>query len=506
MTTSPQTGTVEEATHLRAALKAAGYLLGPIAEALDLEDETEAIRSFPLARAKAGTDPRLVTLIAWFLSGEAMDPAEVCEAMGGMSEKRLRELGLATGGPASNPGMLRAAVRLQPWSAPGGEDIWLLTDQPACNHDLEDDYVLSISQSALLLERFTIRRQFERVLDMGAGSGLHALLAARDASAVVATDVIGRALDMCRWNAWLNGLENIETRVGSLYEPVTDETFDLVLSNPPFVVSPGKQWAYRDGGLSGDGFSREAVRGAASHLAEGGIGMVEVNWIIENMKDTEARLGQWCEGLGCDVVVLRRHITSPRQYAVVWSAPNRGDDLDAYRAELQRWMDTFEHRGVVGIGGGVVVLRKRMVEPGINGDSGSGNWMVTFDSPSPGVGSGEVVERLLAAHTRLNDGRPLGSEILVATEHSVEETLLPDKASSRYATASATVRLHPPLRFTMEADRLDLEILVRCEGTTPLTEIAAMVARAHKVEDPGFVDVVEQRARVLMGLGFLRVA
>src|SRR4029079_19686558 len=117
----------------------------------------------------------------------------------------------------------------------------------------------------------TPRRRVRRALDVGTGGGAQALLAAGTAEQVVATDLNRRALAFTRVNAGLNGLANIDTRLGSLFEPVAGERFDLIVCNAPFVVSPETRFVYRDGGLAGDELSARVVAGAAAHLARGGI-------------------------------------------------------------------------------------------------------------------------------------------------------------------------------------------------------------------------------------------
>ncbi len=74
-----------------------------------------------------------------------------------------------------------------------------------------------------------------RALDLGTGSGLGAVFAARRGFRVVATDLNPEAVRCVRLNALLNRLEDrIEAREGDLFAPVAGETFDLVLFNPPF--------------------------------------------------------------------------------------------------------------------------------------------------------------------------------------------------------------------------------------------------------------------------------
>ena len=72
----------------------------------------------------------------------------------------------------------------------------------------------------MLLHSLTPRRPIERALDVGTGGGIQALLAAQHARHVVATDVNPRALAYTQLSAALNGLENVEPRQGSLFEPI----------------------------------------------------------------------------------------------------------------------------------------------------------------------------------------------------------------------------------------------------------------------------------------------
>lgn len=74
-----------------------------------------------------------------------------------------------------------------------------------------------------------------RALDLGTGSGVGAVFAARRGHRVVAVDVNPEAVRCVRLNALLNGLEDrIEARRGDLFGPVAGEAFDLILFNPPF--------------------------------------------------------------------------------------------------------------------------------------------------------------------------------------------------------------------------------------------------------------------------------
>jgi HemK-related putative methylase len=74
------------------------------------------------------------------------------------------------------------------------------------------------------------------VLDMGTGSGVCALFAARYARQVVAVDINAAAVRCARVNALINQCEEkIEVLQGDLFAPLAGRRFDVVLFNPPFL-------------------------------------------------------------------------------------------------------------------------------------------------------------------------------------------------------------------------------------------------------------------------------
>ncbi len=83
---------------------------------------------------------------------------------------------------------------------------------------------------------------FESALDIGTGSGAIAIALAAEglAKSVVATDVSQDALDVARANAEACGQPGIDFRRGPGTLPVAGETFDLILSNPPYLSE--RQW------------------------------------------------------------------------------------------------------------------------------------------------------------------------------------------------------------------------------------------------------------------------
>ena len=107
-----------------------------------------------------------------------------------------------------------------------------------------NDLVLDISEnvyepredSFLLADNLKVSVGGE-VLELGTGSGLQAILAAKQGAKVVATDINPEAIECARKNAEENGVE-IEFLVGDLFEP-NEKKFDLIIFNPPYLQKDG---------------------------------------------------------------------------------------------------------------------------------------------------------------------------------------------------------------------------------------------------------------------------
>jgi release factor glutamine methyltransferase len=112
-----------------------------------------------------------------------------------------------------------------------------------------------------------------QVLDMGTGSGVCAVLAARRARRVVAVDINPAAVRCALINAALNGVEHrVQVRQGDLFAPVAGERFDLILFNPPFLR--GRPRDDRDRAWRSLDIAERFAAGVPAHLAPGGAALV----------------------------------------------------------------------------------------------------------------------------------------------------------------------------------------------------------------------------------------
>lgn len=283
------------------------------------------------------------------------------------------------------------------------------------------DHVMPVGGATRTLAALAAYGADERVLDVGTGCGYHAILAALCGARVTATDVSARALGYARFNAALAGAE-IDFRRGSLLEPVRGprsdpadavdsadslsaarERYDVVVSNPPFVITPEAARAdgvrtYRDGGREGDSLLAELVGELCSVLAPGGRAWMLGNWEIKASDAALDRPFGSASDLSCDAApdrqldavpdwargpaawirddldawVIQREVLAPPDYAEMWLRDGGQTPRDrGYEKAYAAWLEDFARRGVVGVGMGYISVR---APAGESGERESGDW------------------------------------------------------------------------------------------------------------------------------------
>ena len=269
---------------------------------------------------------------------------------------------------------MRALFDVRPHAAclpDGDHDWWVISDlgEAQTGRPLAADHVLGIGGATLTLLGMTVREQVDSALDLGCGCGIQALYLATHASRVVATDVSARACALTQFNAALNET-TIDVREGSLFEPVAGETFDLIVSNPPFVITPDSVRGtaglleYRDGGMDRDNLIAVILRDAPSCLNVGGTLQMLANWEIPASRDPDTQWAQrvdaWLEGLPVDAWVVQRDVLEPARYVDMWIRDSGGQLMP--RADYDRaftsWLVDFRRAGTGAIGMGFVALRR----------------------------------------------------------------------------------------------------------------------------------------------------
>ncbi|MFZ7089255.1 DUF7059 domain-containing protein [Curtobacterium sp. RRHDQ10] len=365
---------------LAADLAAAGFTVQGLDElwgaeaaaALHRGNRTPAIRALG-----ARPSSPLSTLARLFLLGQAAGRLDAAAGLPSVGVEALVATGLVT----TDGDVVRPAVDLRPYAYvddAGAGSWWVVSDlgELSLGGPLGEEHVLGIGGASTTLSGLMVPVHVERVLDLGTGCGIQAMHASRFADRVVATDVSQRALDIARFNVALNGIDNVEFRLGSLFEPVAGERFGRIVSNPPFVITPRAEgvpaYEYRDGGMVGDALVETVLRGLAEHLEPGGTAQLLGNWEHRSGQDGLARVAAWFDGAAgadgrapfggsaaLDVWVVERERQDPASYAETWirDGGTRPGTPDSERL-MGLWLDDFAERHVIGVGFGYVVVRR----------------------------------------------------------------------------------------------------------------------------------------------------
>lgn len=366
--------------------------------ALHRGHRTPALRALAVAGPSARS-----TLASLFVLGTAVSRAECEEALPRLGVAGAVELGLV----GVRGGMIQASVDLRPYSFTdlrGSAQWWIVSDpgELALGHELPEDHVLGVGGASLTLSSLMLPGRVGSVLDVGTGCGIQALHASRHANRVVATDISKRALHCAAMNAELNEISGIEFRQGSLFEPVANEQFDHIVSNPPFVITPRAQgfpeYEYRDGGMVGDALVAAFVEHCGEYLTPGGVAQLLGNWEYRAGEDGLERVRGWVSAsrIPLDAWVIEREFSDVVDYAETWIRDGGVTDIAHQDRLLGPWLDDFESRGVDAVGFGYLVLRRSLDSPTLHRYERLHGPLGNNDA-----GLGAAVEASISAHDAL---------------------------------------------------------------------------------------------------------
>jgi methylase of polypeptide subunit release factors len=399
----------------------------------------------------------------------------------------LVRLGLAT----EDGGQLVPRARIVPT-----EGVYLAFDTFSHGEHDPPGWVASFTPTAYWLASLTPRRHVHRALDIGTGNGVHALLAARHADEVIATDVNPRALAFTQISAALNGMDNVETRRGSLFEPVADETFGLITCNAPYVISPKARWQYRDAGYPGDEFSRLVVTSAAAHLEDDGFASVLVSWLAASEDEPDEHVREWLEGNGCDAWILGLAGSDPVDHAAGWN-DHLSSDPAAYEEALDEWTSYFAGLGAGWISeGGVVMHRRAGDRHVVRADA--------VDEDELEYASDQIERVFRALEAIAHDG----DAVLDGRFRLVDDAQFDQELDRTGAVTSTTLLLDEGTCPEWELSVETAAVLVALDGATTLDQAVARVARREdlsKREAGELRDEMRDLARDLFEVGALEL-
>ena len=467
----------EDIRRLRAVLDAAPFSDEGVSESLGVRGARAVASSDrpQLLRATARGTP-LDTFIRLFLMGEAVDADAARRAAAPMDV----EVWLRAGLLSVQGDQVSAAFQLLPFQSLVLAFDWSFRRGTA----LRPDYVMGIGSSSLSLANATVRRPSRGTVDLGTGCGFQALLAARHSEHVAAVDLNPRAIGLASFNARLNDVPNVEFLQGSFFEPVEGRLFDLVVSNPPFVISPESQYVYRDSGTRGDAVSHDLVRRVPAFLHEGGYCHILFNWAHYADEDWRSRLAGWFEGTGCDAWVLQSDTLPAAKYASLWIQHTEPGDCEQFVRRHQQWMDYYQRERIEAVSGGFLTMRRR---------SGAANWVRIDDTPEQVLGpAGDSIVHGFEIHDFLeaasDDRWLLDRRLTVSPDVRLVQQLKP--SAGGWNVIQARIELTRGLAYVGEVDSYMAELIARCDGHcrlgTLLEEMAARLGQdADVVVPPG---------------------
>lgn len=464
---------------------------------------------------------KVAVLTALFMLGEPVGAAALETALPRTGVAGALAIGLVVPTQsASGEQRYAPAVDLRPHEAEdahGSVRWWVASDlgELVTGQALAPDHVLGIGRAGLTLAALTPRKPVETALDLGVGCGIQTLYLLRHVRQVVATDISTRALEFTAFNVALAGVDSarVQLRQGNLLEPVAGQRFDLIVSNPPFVITPPSVrqaglplMEYRD---AGGPILPVLVRGLEDHLNPDGVAVMLGNWEHREGTSWRTSVNQWI-GKSLDAWIIQREVQDPVEYAAMWLrdgglTPERSGV--AFENALAAWQEDFDSRQVSGVGMGYLVFHA----PSVAATSGPGGtalegqtaleepasdvaapgavvepWRVLEEVPTSGQGAlGEHVAQVIAAHEALrglDDAQVAALKLRTASGLSKEEALTPTPVPT-----APVIRQAEGFGRVIAVGMPEVALLSASdEGLLTVAQIAAAVASLTS-EDPAAV-------------------
>lgn len=476
---------------LRTALTSGGFTWDDVTSRIGAAGSAGLARNSTIPAATTLDDDVQSTLIALWLLQQAVPLPATERALPGLVPDLVAAGLLTVSGDT-----VRARVELKPYAADDWTG-WVCAD-PTPGLDGRPvhpraDHVLSVSGASQTLTEMTIPDRVGAALDLGTGCGVQALHLARQASRVVATDLNPRTLDLASVTLGLNEV-TADLRLGDLYAPVADEAFDLIVTNPPFVMSPvgGERLVYREGSLPGDDLVRRVIVEGADRLAPGGTLQVLANWAITAEPWAE-RLTGWIGPTGCDALVMERERLDVFGYIEIWLADAGLETGAEYERRYRAWLDYFSGLGITEIGMGWIALhRGESATPDIVCES----WPHSVHQPVGPAISQRWERRRLATGPVEN----LLAQAWVVADDVRQETLGHPTAPDPEAIV---LRQSSGFGRAMRLDTVTAAFVSACDGDLPASRIVAALASLFEHSPADVLAEVLPVLRDLVADGFL---
>jgi methylase of polypeptide subunit release factors len=488
---------------LGADLRSAGYTNDGVGELLGADGGAAFSRgqwwSAMRVTDRVGAEQqRLAVLVRLFLLGVDETPERLERAVPTVGVDELINSGVVA---ATEHGAVRALLDVRPHSD-GSRDFLVVSDQDAAQRPgaVRHDHVLGIGGASVSLAHGVIRDPARRALDLGTGCGIQAVHLDAHCDSIVATDTNPRALALASATARLNGMA-WDLRRGSLFEPVAGERFDLIVSNPPFVVGTGAlDFLYRDSGMAGDALCANLIEQVGDHLEPGGTAQIMANWLVHNGQKEGAwrdRVSGWLSGTGLHAWVVQREFADPISYVSLWTSDAGELPEDAARRG-GAWLDWFEAESIAGVGMGMITLRAPRT-----GEHRAPDHVLEEITGADEMLTGPEVAAFFARRQYLHD---TDDEQLLAAKLSTAPVFLEEQSlpgPDGWQVVGAAVHRPGGPGAVLGVDEVSRALLAGCRGEVPLGTLLELLAAHHGVDSDALAEAALPVVREAIGRGIL---
>lgn len=352
------------------------------------------------------------------------------------------------------------------------DDNWIASD-PLFRFEPHraPDLVLWPNQTSRALENLSFRDACDGTLDLGTGCGVIAMLAATFSRRVTGTDLNPRAAGFVLFNAWLNGRDGITALTGDTFAPIGNDTFDRILANPPFMVTPSRQATYGENSMELDEYCRRVVREAPQHLNEGGFLQMVLEFVELRGEPWQESLADWAEHTGCDFWARRTYSHDADTYAHTRTSREFAHSPEAATERFNRYVEYYRSRNVQAVHGALIVMRRR---------SGK-NWIRLEDGPIEGNEPyGDLVRRIFETQdvlTQCSDRELLALYPVLSPDVQLQQQMI--AGGRQWKARSLTLAMAGAMPSSMPLDPSVASFLALCDGAQPLQVIVSEIARGQ---------------------------
>ncbi len=369
-------------------------------------------------------------------------------------------------------------------------DAWKVPDGTLLEGADDIVYPSVVPQTRLFLDLLP-QSKCGSLLDLCSGTGVAALIAASTyAAQAYAYDIAPRSAHFAEFAKRLNGLANVATGTGDLYEPAGDLMFDRIVAHPPYVPVLDSKWIFYAGGEDGEHVTRRIIEQLAEHLRPGGTLFCLAMASDRAEQPLESRIRGW---LGpsereFDVAVVVRSVLEPEKFA--FSSLARGKNEEG---QARRWKDLFAGNRIVAFPYAMMMVQRKA----------AGREPFTVRRQTGPRTLRREHEWLLEWETQAASGADGLLSMPLKTSPDCELRVLNRMGSEDWDAVAYSLATSYPFNMEMKTDPWIAYLLARCDGSKTGADLFEELKGVHAIHadttPADFADVL----KTLVSGGFL---